>query len=216
MILDIEKFNSTSRGSSQRILCQCDSCSKQVLAIKQVITRGPRGTYTLCQPCRARELGRNQLGVKRSLEHRRKTGLASKGRKPSALHMAILMARMNGPNNPIRLADRSEAHCREMARRRLYGMLHGVLIRIQRPKQYRTHHILGYGPKELRVHLESQFLSGMSWSNPGEWHVDHIKPVSKFRAEGVDDPKIISALSNLRPIWKLDNLRKGSSYGIIA
>jgi hypothetical protein len=207
MIVDLEKFNATSKGSDQRILCQCDSCGKRSMVVKFSISRMRSGRYTNCQPCSAKIVAKAHIGRKRSEEHKRKTSLASKGRKPSALHMKILMERMR-TNHPTRLADRDEAWKREMARRRLHSMLHGVLIRVGRKKQLKVHHILGYGPRELRVHLESQFQPGMNWDNQNTWHVDHIKPVSAFRAEGVDDPKVICALSNLRPLWKLDNLRK--------
>ena len=33
---------------------------------------------------------------------------------------------------------------------------------------------------QLKEHIEKQFVDGMSWDNWGEWHIDHIKPVSKF------------------------------------
>lgn len=70
--------------------------------------------------------------------------------------------------------------------------------------------LLGYSAKELHAHLENQFLPGMSWENRSAWHIDHIKPVSAFIAEGITDPKIINALSNLRPLWARDNLVKGA------
>lgn len=40
--------------------------------------------------------------------------------------------------------------------------------------------VLGYSMADLRFHLERQFLPGMTWSNYGEWHVDHIVPVASF------------------------------------
>lgn len=70
--------------------------------------------------------------------------------------------------------------------------------------------LLGYSAEELRIHLENQFLPGMSWEERSAWHIDHIKPVSAFIAEGITDPKIINALSNLRPLWARDNLVKGA------
>ncbi|AVH85447.1 hypothetical protein Rostov1_00057 [Vibrio phage Rostov-1] len=48
----------------------------------------------------------------------------------------------------------------------------------------------------------------MSWDNWGEWHIDHIKPVAQFKREGITDPKIINALSNLQPLWAEENLKK--------
>lgn len=77
-------------------------------------------------------------------------------------------------------------------------------------KEGKTQILLGYSAQEFREHIERQFQIGMTWDNHGEWHVDHIYPISKFIEEGIHDPKIINALSNLKPIWKTDNLSKGS------
>lgn len=76
----------------------------------------------------------------------------------------------------------------------------------------RTFEIIGYSPQELIAHLERQFLKGMSWDNMGEWHIDHIIPLSSFKITGPDDPELKRAwaLANLRPLWAQDNLRKSS------
>lgn len=72
--------------------------------------------------------------------------------------------------------------------------------------------LIGYTKEQLREHIESQFVDGMGWDNKSEWHIDHIKPVSVFLKEGITDPKVINALSNLQPLWAKDNLSKGSNY----
>lgn len=71
---------------------------------------------------------------------------------------------------------------------------------------------VGYSVDELMAHLERQFVKGMGWHNMGEWHIDHIVPVSKFNVTEVGDPEFIRAwsLTNLRPLWAKDNLRKGA------
>lgn len=70
--------------------------------------------------------------------------------------------------------------------------------------------LLGYSITELRAHLERQFLRGMGWHNMGEWHIDHIVPMSSFTITGPDDPELRRAwaLPNLRPLWAADNMRK--------
>lgn len=65
---------------------------------------------------------------------------------------------------------------------------------------------LGYTLKEFKDHFESLFLEGMNWDNHGEWHIDHIIPVSKFP---VDKIERVNDLSNLQPLWGIDNLKKG-------
>ncbi len=71
---------------------------------------------------------------------------------------------------------------------------------------------LGYSIDDLRLHIEKQFKPGMCWDNIGKWHIDHIVPVSSFSFESMDDPefKACWALSNLRPLWKRDNIIKGA------
>jgi hypothetical protein len=77
----------------------------------------------------------------------------------------------------------------------------------------KTFELLGYTADDLRVHLERQFVRGMTWENYSHrgWHVDHIVPVAAFDYETPDDPafKACWALTNLRPLWAVDNISKG-------
>lgn len=72
--------------------------------------------------------------------------------------------------------------------------------------------LLGYSGAQLRDHLERQFLPGMTWANRGQWHIDHIVPVSSFEFTTPDCPgfKAAWALSNLRPLWATENIRKSA------
>lgn len=76
--------------------------------------------------------------------------------------------------------------------------------------------ILGYTWKELQNHLESLFTDGMTWGlfAEGQIHIDHIKPLKLFHYDSIYDPafKEAWALSNLQPLWRVDNLRKSDSY----
>jgi hypothetical protein len=69
---------------------------------------------------------------------------------------------------------------------------------------------VGYTLLELKTHLENQFMDGMSWDNHGEWHIDHIKPISDFSFQSTKDSdfKRYWALSNLQPLWAKDNWYK--------
>ena len=71
--------------------------------------------------------------------------------------------------------------------------------------------VVGYSAKELREHLERQFLPGMTWENRGSgWHVDHIVPIAAFNYDSHMHPdfKACWSLTNLRPLWASDNVRK--------
>ncbi len=86
-------------------------------------------------------------------------------------------------------------------------------LKERKVNKYRsTFEILGYTLKQLMEHLENKFTDGMTWDNYGEWHVDHIIPMSSFEFESVEDRefKICWSLKNLQPLWGLDNLIKGS------
>jgi len=77
-----------------------------------------------------------------------------------------------------------------------------------------TFQLLGYTIEELMAHLETKFTEGMGWENYGEWHVDHIRPMSSFKFESPEDIefKACWALNNLQPLWWSDNLSKGSKF----
>ena len=75
-------------------------------------------------------------------------------------------------------------------------------------KTQTTKDILGYSYDDLKLNIESKFENGMSWENHGEWHVDHIIPISLFK-EGTD-AMIVNRLDNLRPMWKLENIKKSN------
>jgi hypothetical protein len=70
--------------------------------------------------------------------------------------------------------------------------------------------VLGYTPNDLVKHLESQFKDGITWSNYGEWHVDHKLPLSSFTFTDMNDPefKRCWALENLQPMWGRENIIK--------
>lgn len=91
-------------------------------------------------------------------------------------------------------------------------MLARILGCTGRKKRGRTFDVLGYNRQQFEQHIESQFQDGMTWANHGEWHIDHIIPVSELVRCGVTDPARINALSNLRPIWAADNLSKRALF----
>lgn len=72
--------------------------------------------------------------------------------------------------------------------------------------------ILKYSPEELIGHLEIQFKDGMTWDNYGEWHVDHILPISVYNIQEIGDEEFMKcwSLSNLQPMWGKENIRKSN------
>jgi len=81
-------------------------------------------------------------------------------------------------------------------------------------KNYRsTWKMVPYTKEELKKHIESQFDEHMNWDNWGSyWHLDHILPRSYFKYTTYKDEQFQEcwALKNLRPLEKIENLKKGN------
>jgi len=78
---------------------------------------------------------------------------------------------------------------------------------------------LPYTMQELKQHIESLWESWMNWNNYGKydsnrrtWQIDHIKPHFSFYYESMDCEEFRQcwALSNLRPLESLANIKKGN------
>jgi len=78
------------------------------------------------------------------------------------------------------------------------SLLYSTLKRLDTPKQGHTIDMLGYSALDLKEYISSKFLPGMTWDNHGDWHIDHIHPVTKF--SNTEDVKIVCALENLQPL----------------
>ena len=72
--------------------------------------------------------------------------------------------------------------------------------------------LVGYSPADLKAHLERQFARGMTWERflAGEIHIDHIRPVSSFDLDDAEQVRACYCLSNLRPAWAKENIRKSN------
>jgi hypothetical protein len=84
------------------------------------------------------------------------------------------------------------------------------LWRLNTKKEGYTIDLLGYSALEFKEHIEQLFTEGMCWDNHGEWHVDHIRPVSSF--DTTEHPSVVNALENLRPMWSTTRVINGVYY----
>ena len=75
-------------------------------------------------------------------------------------------------------------------------------------KSESTMKLLGCHIDLLRLHLQSKFKPGMSFSNYGKWHIDHIIPCARFDLSKVSEQKICFNWKNLQPLWAEENLKK--------
>lgn len=129
---------------------------------------------------------------------------------PARMELKREASRRWKKNNPEKLKQ-SWAEWRKKDSSKSITFMRGSLRRcLVREKNGRTEDLLGYTRHELRSHIERQFSKGMAWDNHGKWQIDHITSISTFINQGIDDPKIINALTNLKPIWAKENQLKNN------
>lgn len=76
------------------------------------------------------------------------------------------------------------------------------------PKLSTTMKLVGCSIEHLKQHLEKQFKKGMSFSNYGKWHIDHIKPCASFDLNKKSEQCKCFNYTNLQPLWAKDNMSK--------
>lgn len=75
-------------------------------------------------------------------------------------------------------------------------------------KNSKTESILGCTVEEFRVYIQSLFTNGMALENHGEWHLDHIIPLSTANNE--EDIIKLNHYTNFQPLWAKENLSKSN------
>ncbi len=67
--------------------------------------------------------------------------------------------------------------------------------------------ILGCTTEEFVEYLQKLFKEGMTLENHGEWHIDHIKPLSSAKTK--EELIKLNHYTNLQPLWASENMKKG-------
>ena len=73
-------------------------------------------------------------------------------------------------------------------------------------KKAKTEQILGCTIEEFRKYIQAKFKKGMSFDNHGQWHLDHIVPLSIAATE--EEIIKLNHYTNFQPLWAEDNLSK--------
>lgn len=94
-----------------------------------------------------------------------------------------------------------------------FANLMGMCLK-QRGYKARKGWAVPYTPEQLVEHLSKQFKPGMSWSNYGQWQIDHIRPRVIFDYKSPNDASFLECwrLENIQPLWAEENLKKGKSW----
>jgi hypothetical protein len=91
-------------------------------------------------------------------------------------------------------------------RRRVSSYCRAIKVK----KSTRTKEMLGLNLAGFKSYMESKFQDGMTWENYGQWHVDHIKPLSLATTE--QEIIELNHYTNLQPLWASENLKKSNRY----
>lgn len=78
--------------------------------------------------------------------------------------------------------------------------------------------LVGYSAQDLRLHLESKFTKGMTWTKfqRGLIQIDHVIPKAKWNYQSPEDLQFRQcwALENLQPMWSPENLAKRDKISV--
>jgi hypothetical protein len=125
------------------------------------------------------------------------------------------------PKPPVMTAEQTRARVAAYKRRRRYEdpvfrlrsnigtAIANALAARGLTKRNTTAEIVGCSFVQLRLHIEQQFLPGMSWLNRELWHIDHIVPQCLARTE--QQVIMLNHHTNLRPLWSIDNQHKAGT-----
>jgi len=91
-------------------------------------------------------------------------------------------------------------------RTKISDLVRGSFKRQGWTKNTKTQSIIGCDWSTFKEHIENQFQEGMTWDNHGEWHYDHIIPISSAKTE--EEVYKLNHYTNFQPLWAEDNLRK--------
>jgi len=96
--------------------------------------------------------------------------------------------------------------------RALRGRLWDVMNSIKLKKKISSKKLLGCSVDDFKNYIEKKFKKNMTWENYGSWHIDHIKPISKFDLTDENEQIKCFHYSNLQPLWAVENIKKSNKY----
>lgn len=111
-------------------------------------------------------------------------------------------------------AQRRETDDNYRIKQTLQCRLNNALRKSGAKRAANTKSLIGCDIDFLRGFLEARFLPGMNWTNhglgKGKWQIDHHAPLAEFDLRDPVQQKQACHYSNLRPMWGVDNRRKGA------
>ena len=190
--------------------------------------KGPLGLRTECKTCHKKDVHdwaeRNRekkraTGRKYRTEHLEQENTRAKTWAAAHPERKREIAQRWNANHPEYVREHSKIQSRRQratpkgqVRNNITRGIHRSLTKgVKASRSWES--IVGYTLDQLMGHLEEQFTPEMTWENYGSyWHVDHKIPISVFNftcPEDIDFQRCWS-LSNLQPLEKITNIKKGN------
>lgn len=180
----------------------CKICKNSLLKV-DFDYRIDRQIYrNACKSCRRNSQNARNIRLYPNATGKQKRKLKVKANSPEfKLHYGVSYNSFLKRENP-------QHYLRQTIRKRINTILKQINLRLP------TEKMLGCSLEELKLHLESLFVTGMTWDNYGRygWHIDHIKPLSLFDLCDPNQQSIACHYTNLQPLWAKDNLSKGNKF----
>lgn len=204
---------------AKKIYKVCTACKIEKEASKDFFHQSKGGLHSHCKDCRSKKRLENMTeerkNKKKTYEKKYYNDVLKYRKNQGRTDEYINRKKKRRKEEKKWLTEEYKKKKREYRKKYKYRsawrqLLYDTLNRIKRNKESATINELGYSALDLKKDLESKFKPGMNWGNHGEWHIDHIVPVSYF--EKGTKANIVSALENLQPLWKKDNLSKGNRF----
>lgn len=96
-------------------------------------------------------------------------------------------------------------------KRNLRRRIHHLVAKTNKSKH--TMEMLGCDIDFFMSYLENKFYGNMTFDNYGSvWHIDHIRPCCSFDLTIKENQYICFHYTNLQPLLKEDNLKKGGKF----
>lgn len=118
--------------------------------------------------------------------------------------------------NEQRRARRANPKPHQRVEKALRDRFMKVIVIMKSGKRYGSwRELIGCTIKEIKIHIESQFIEGMTWGNhgngEGKWNIDHIKPLYSFNLMDLEEQRKAFHYTNTRPLWFVDNMRRSKT-----
>lgn len=191
---------------------KCSACNQEMdVSAFRVKAGRPVGRCKECQNAMLREkYASNVDGIRDRLREHGKKRRERHGERLNAEKRVYVEANRQKVTDRQNRWAKAKLRTDEMfaIKKRLRSLMVNAFNSVGSAKSAETEAILGCTFEEFKAHIERQFLAGMSWSNRGEWHLDHIVPLAT--AQSPEDVIRLNHFTNYRPLWAADNIAKGA------